>query len=115
MVTTSLIKGITVALTVKTQSGTDAFNAPIYTTSTVNVDNVLVEPISTDDIISDTNLEGKISDVRLCIPKGDTNNWENTTVEFFGHQWETYGFEQQWIEENVPLMWNRKIRCKRIG
>ena len=110
-----LIKGITVALTVKTQTATDDLNAPVYSTSVVNVDNVLVEPVSTDDIISNTSLNGKIEDVRLCIPKGDTHNWENTTVEFFGHTWKTYGYSEQWIEENVPLLWNKKVRAKRIG
>lgn len=115
MITTSLIKGIDVALTVNTVNGYDELNAPIYKTSTVTVSNVLVEPISTDDIISEVNLNGKLEDVRLCIPKGDANDWENTTVTFFGHTWKTYGYEQEWIEANVPLAWNKKIRCKRIG
>lgn len=113
--TASLIKGITVSLAVKTESGKDSFNAPIYTTEWVNVENVLAEPTSTDDIISDTNLEGKREDLRLCIPKSDSHDWENTTVRFWGKTYKTYGYEMQWIEENVPLSWNRKIRIKRIG
>lgn len=112
---TSLIKGIQVTLTVRTKTGADSLNAPVYTETTVTVDNVLVEPLNTDDIISDTNLNGKIEDVRLCIPKGDTHDWENTTVQFFGHTWKTYGFTEEWIEANVPLCWNKKIKAKRIG
>ena len=48
---TSLIKGIQVTLTVRTQTGFDNLNAPIYSESTVTVDNVLVEPLH-GDIIS---------------------------------------------------------------
>lgn len=115
IINTSLIKGITVQLEQKTQTGINSFNEPVYSTELVAVDNVLIEPLSTDDIISDTNLSGKIEDVRLCIPKGDTHTWENTKVHFFGHAWQTYGYEQQWIEDNVPLSWNKKVKAKRIG
>lgn len=111
----SLIKGITVTLTERTRTGIDELNNPIYSESTVDVENVLVEPISTNDLISDVNLNGKIEECRLCIPKGDTHEWENTTVQFFGHTYKTYGYEEEWIEENVPLDWNKKVRVKRIG
>lgn len=110
-----MIYGITVTLEEKTQTSTNSFNEPIYTITNVDVDNVLIEPLSTKDIISDTNLEGKKEEVRLCIPKGDTHHWENTRVHFFGHTWATYGYTEQWIEENVPLSWNKKIKAKRIG
>lgn len=110
-----MIKGITVLLEEKTLSSTNSFNEPVYTISTVAVDNVLIEPLSTKDIIADTNLEGKKEEVRLCIPKGDSHNWENTRVHFFGYTWNTYGFTEQWIEANVPLSWNKKIKAKRIG
>ena len=109
------IQGITVNLEVKTQTGINSFNEPVYTTSLVPVGNVLVEPVSTTEILSDTNLEGKKQEARLCIPKGDTNNWENTRVHFWGAVWQTYGYTEQWIEENVPLLWNKKVKVKKIG
>ncbi len=40
----------------KTQTGTDAFHAPIYTETAVEVENVLVQPVSADDVISDLQL-----------------------------------------------------------
>lgn len=109
------IQGITVELEEKTQTGSNSFNEPIYTTSLVAVDNILVEPVNTTEIISDTNLEGKRQEARLCIPKGDTHNWENTRVHFWGAVWNTYGYTEQWIEENVPLLWNKKVKVKRLG
>lgn len=111
----SLIKGITVRLYQTTQTGTDDFNAPVYEESSVDVENVLVAPVSTEDVVSDVQLYGKHSVYELCIPKGDTNDWENKRVEFFGKPWKTFGFCQEWIEENVPLDWNRKIRVERYG
>lgn len=111
----SLIKGITVVLYEDAQTGVDAFRAPIFEEIPVEVGNVLVCPVSAEDIVSDIQMYGKKSVYELCIPKGDTHIWEDRKVGFFGHVWKTFGFPQQWIEENVPLDWNMKIRVERYG
>lgn len=111
----SLIKGMDITLYARTQTGADAFNRPIYEESPVEVKNVLVSPVSTDGIVDDQQMKGKRQEYELCIPKDDTNVWEDRTVEFFGRKWRTFGFIQEWIPENVPLDWNRKIRVKRYG
>lgn len=111
----TMIKGITVILYEKTQTGVDAFNAKVYEETPVPVENVLVCPVSAEDIISGIQLYGKHAVYELCIPKGDTHDWENKTVEFYGKKWRTFGFPQQWIEENVPLSWNQKIKVERYG
>ena len=111
----SLIKGITVILYDRTQTGTDEFNAPIYTETPVEVKNVLAAPADTTAIVGDTQAEGKRIVYELCIPKRDTNVLEDRTVEFFGHKWKTIGFPQEWIEENLPLDWNRKVKVERYG
>ena len=111
----ALIKGITVTLYEKTRSGEDDFNAPIYTETPVQVENVLVTPVSAEDIINDLQLYGKRAVYELSIPKGDTHQWEDRTVEFFGHKWRTFGFCREWIEENLPLNWNKKIKVERYG
>lgn len=111
----SLIKGIDIKLYVPTQTGTDAFNAPIFFEVPVIVKNVLVCPVSTADVVDELRLSGKKAEYELCIPKGDTNIWEDRTVEFFGQKWRTFGFSQRWIEENVPLDWNRKVKVERYG
>ena len=36
-------------------------------------------------------------------------------VEFFGQKWRTYGGVQQYIEELVPLDWNKKVKVERYG
>lgn len=111
----SLIQGITVLLYEPTQTGTDSFNHPVYTEQPVAVENVLVCPVGADDLTSEIQLHGKRAEYELCIPKGDTHDWQDKRVEFFGQMWRTFGFPLKWIEENVPLDWNTKIKVERYG
>lgn len=108
-----MIHGITVRLYEKTQIGTDAFNAPVYTETPVDVENVLVGEPSSDDIVNDMQLYGKRVAYTLAIPKGDAHSWDNVTVEFFGQKFRTYGGVTQGIEAMVPLAWNKKVKVER--
>jgi hypothetical protein len=109
----SLIHGATVTLHVKTQTGTDAFGAPVYTETAETVENVLIAQPSGDDITNELNLTGRRIDYILGIPKGDGHEWENVRVEFFGRMFQTFGAIEQGIEDNVPGPWHKKIRCMR--
>ena len=109
----ALIKGISVILHERVHVGEDAFSAPIYEERPVVVDDVLVSPVGTDDLLGEAQLNGKRAQYELCIPKGDIHNWEDARVEFFGHAWKTVGFVQEWIEANLPLDWNRKVKVER--
>ncbi len=111
----SMIQGIPVILYQTTQTGVDAFNAPVYSEEPVTVENVLVCPVTTEDIVSGVQLYGKHAVYELCIPKDDSHDWEDKVVEFFGQKWRTFGFPQRWIEENVPLSWNLKVKVERYG
>ena len=111
----ALFEGITVKLYIPTEVGKDAFNAPIYSEIPVEVKNVLVSPVESTDVVTDLELYGKRAVYELCIPKGDTNTWEDRTVEFFGQKWRTFGFVREWIENLLPLDWNKKIRVERYG
>lgn len=109
-----MVKGITVTLHVKAQSGTDGFNRPITTTEDVEVDNVLVGEPSSEDIIGELNLSGKKLAYTLAIPKGDENTWAGNTVDFFGETFRVIGEPTQGIEANIPLAWNKKVKVERI-
>ena len=61
------------------------------------------------------NLHGKRAVYTLAIPKGDSNTWEDTTVEFWGSKWKTIGIPLEGIEENIPLNWNKKVLVERYG
>lgn len=109
----AMIKGITITLISKQEVGNDPFGAPIYDDVPIEVDNVLVSPTSTDDIINQLDITGKKAVYTLAIPKGDTNVWEDTEVLFFGESWRTFGFVTQGIEHLIPLDWNKKVMVER--
>lgn len=109
------IQGITVILYDRVKTGMDVFHAPVYVESPTEVKNVLVCPVSTEDIITDFQLYGKRAEYELCIPKGDTHIWENRTVEFFGKKWRTFGIPLEWMEHRVPLPWNKRVKVERYG
>lgn len=108
-----MIKGITVKLHVKTQTGVDDFNAPVYMDSVEAVDNVLVYPSYAQEIEDSINLYGKRADYQLAIPKGDTHTWTDTIIEFFNEKWTSIGPVTEGIEDNIPLMWNKKVSVMR--
>lgn len=110
-----MIKGITVKVCIRTETGTDPFGSPIFTDVWESVENVLVSPASSDDIVSSQNLYGKKAVYTLAIPKGDTHEWMDTQVEFFGQRFRTFGFPIMGIEENIPLDWNMKVMVERYG
>lgn len=107
-----MIKGITVTLYAVTQTGTDEFNRPIYTETAVQVDDVLVSPLSDTEIIDTVNLTGKKAVYQLGIPKGDTHEWENRRVSFFGEDWRCIGHPTEGIESMIPLRWNKKVKVE---
>lgn len=111
----ALIKGKTVILYDRVQTGVDGFNQPVFQETAVEVADVLICPGSTGGATSENQLEGKHAEYELCIPKADTHVWENRTVEFFGQKWHTFGIPQQWIGENIPLKWNKRVKVERYG
>ena len=108
-----MIKGVPIILCKKEKVGADPFNQPIYKEKEIIVENVLIAPSTTDDIVTSTDLVGKKAVYTLAIPKGDTNDWENQRVKFFGNTWLVFGFTLQGIEENIPLQWNKKVMVER--
>lgn len=110
-----MIKGITVTLYSRTQNGTDAFNAPIYNETSVEVSDVLVAPLSDEEILDTLNLTGRRAKYQLGIPKGDTHVWEGCEVGFFGERWRVIGHPTEGIDEMIPLRWNKKIKVESIA
>lgn len=111
----TVIKGTTVRLKVKVQTGIDDFNRPVYEESFENIKNVLVGQPSSEDIINEMNLSGKLIAYTLAIPKGDTHSWIDTEVEIWGELYRTIGRPTQGIDENIPLSWNKKVKVEHYG
>ena len=109
----ALLKGMTVKLHIKKQTGADGFGAPTYTDTVEDVDNVLIAPVSSAENIDNTSLYGKAAVYQLAIPKGDTHDWQDTEVEFFGQTWKTFGFAYAGMDGNIPGPWNAKVQVER--
>lgn len=107
------IKGITVTLIDRKVIETDPFGTPVYGDVEIDVDNVLVAPTSSDDIVNQLELTGKKAVYTLAIPKGDTHDWENKEVRFFGKRWRVFGISLEGIEDMIPLCWNKKVTVER--
>lgn len=108
-----MIRGIPVVLYEKKETGRDEFDHPVYTEQAVVVENVLVAPASTTEILDTLNLYGKKAVYNIAIPKGDRHLWQDCRVDFFGQSWRIIGFPQRGIEENIPLDWNEKWMVER--
>lgn len=111
----ALLKGITIQLVGLKKTGSDPFGNPIYEETDIDVENVLVSPTSTDDIVNQLTLTGKKAVYTLGIPKGDTHDWEDKEVKFFGKRWRTFGFPIEGIEDLIPLDWHKKVMVERYG
>ena len=46
----------------------------------------------------------------LCIPKGDSNEWENRKVNFFGKTWVVISPASETIDAMTPLEWNKHFK-----
>ena len=109
------IKETTVTIRTKIQTGTDEFNAPVWKWVDEQVDNVLIAPSSSNEVLSANDLYGKKAVYTLAIPKDDTHNWEDCEVVFFGRTWRTFGIPLEGIPELIPLKWNKKVMVERYG
>lgn len=107
------IKGITVTLYQNVKTGSDGFGADIFEEQAAQVEDVLVATASADDVINSVQLEGKKAVYLLGIPKGDTHEWEDKTIEFFGKKFRSFGPVQEGIEELVPTRWHKKVTVER--
>lgn len=110
-----MLKGIDVILYETTQSTSnnaavvDGFNRPVLTETAVTVHNVLVAPSSSQEVIDKLQIEGKRAIYTLAIPKGDTHDWKNKKVQFFGQTFKTFGEPIKGIDDMIPLEWNAKV------
>lgn len=108
------MKGTTIQIAVKTQTGTDPFGAPTYKTEFEDVPDVLVGTPSTDDVKASVELFGKKIEYILGIPKGDTHNWVDVDVIIWDQRYKTFGFPITGEQANIPLRWGQNVRVTRF-
>ena len=113
-----MIKGVTVQLLTRSQTGTDAFGRPVYKETAVDVTNVLVGQPTAEDLPASIDLTKRKAIYVLGIPKGDTHTWENCRVILpapFAGTYQAIKIPTAGIEANIPLQWNTKVTVERCG
>lgn len=111
---TTRIKGITVILYDRIQTGTDALNKPVYEETPVEVEDVLVAPVDSTEALDTYNLTGRKAVYQLGLPKGDEHDWKaGKKVRFFDADWRIIGIPTWGIEDMIPLSWNKKVQVER--
>lgn len=110
-----LIRGIPVTLYEKVKTGEDALGAPIFEEVGVTVENVLVAPVTAEEVHAGMQLYGKHAVYQLYLPKDDGHTWEDRKVSFFGETFRTFGYSDQYIYGLVPLDWNARVKVERYG
>jgi len=114
------MKGTTVTLYEKVETGKDPLGNPIYEETPIEVGDVLIGEPTTDDVDTSISLFSKKITYMLGIPKGDTHNWVDkhvSWVDSYGHTFHvrTFGYPITGIEANIPTRWHQKIRCEQYG
>lgn len=107
------IHGIQITLIDKQVVSVDPFGTPVVKDVEITIDNVIVAPATTEDVTSQLSLSGKKISYTIGIPKGDTHDWEEKEVRFFGKRWKTVGIPLEGIESMIPLEWNKKVMVER--
>ena len=107
------IKGRTIILYDKEETGVDPFNRPVYEDIPVEVENVLIGLPTAQEVIDTLNLTGKRVAYTLGIPKGDNHVWKDRKVEFFGEVFRTIGAPAKGQEELTPLDWAQNVMVER--
>ena len=107
------MKGVNVILYDRVVTGHGALNHPVYAETAQTVENVLIAPMSTNEILENYNLTGRKAVYQLAIPKGDAHDWTaGKRVDFFGKSWRIIDIPEEGIEDLIPLSWNKKVRVE---
>ena len=104
-----------VTLYEKQQTGVDEMNLPVYEEVPVTVDGVFIGSPGGQEVANELTLTGKRWQYTLGIPKGDTHNWENARVDFYGRQWRTFGAPIVGIPELMPFSWGMNVKVESYG
>lgn len=108
----NLLRGQNVKLYEKNEIGVDSFGMPVYEETESTVENVIISPTVAEDIVNEMQIYGKHSVYTLCIPKGDTHNWDNCEVVIWGKRYKQFGAITEYQDELVPLSWNKQVKVE---
>lgn len=92
----------------------DAYNHPSWVEHQEVVDNVLIGEPTQTEVENGFDVKHEQARYMLAIPKGDTHDWQDAEVLFWGRRWRQVGRVIQGMEHLIPLDWNKKIMVEEI-
>lgn len=114
-----MITGEKIVLEMPTEGPPDAMGDPVFISATQEIDNVLVQPGTTNDIASGRSGERNRPDgvtivYTLHFPKGLENyDFRGCRVKVRGEWMEVVGDPTYYAPENTPGQWNYPVEVKR--
>lgn len=108
-----MLKGTEIILYKQNITGTDLFGAPIIEETEEVINNVLIAPVNSDDLVNELSITGKKVEYKLAIPKEDENSWTNCRVKFYGQIWKVVGTPAEGLGNLMPLAWNKIVKVER--
>ena len=109
------LRGRTVILYDKVETGIDPFGRSVYEDVPIEVDNVLIGNPTPQEVVDTLNLTGKRAAYTLGIPKGDAHVWTDRKIEFFGEVFHTIAIPAKGQDELIPLDWSQNVMVERYG
>lgn len=110
------MRGITLSFIQKVENGTDEFNNATHTTQTIEIANCLIAQVTEPtDRVESAALERNVTMVRIHLPKADTRDVSNSTVDYRGETFRTIGRPVAFMTENTPTDWDRYLRAEAVN
>lgn len=109
-----MIRGEDVTVLRKSASGTDEMGEPIIAWVSEEVENVLWEQGSANNIGDPTRPDGTIDDVTIHLPKTYTTSVKGAEVEINGVRYAVIGDPIGYMPDLTPGAWNRPVTCRRV-
>jgi hypothetical protein len=110
------MNGISLTFVKKTESGTDEFNNPVYTTVDIEVDDCLIAPITEPTTAREQQaMEQSKDQVRIHLPKTYTGDVSNSEVTWDGKVFSLDSDSVVFMNDNTPTRWNRYFRAECIN
>lgn len=109
-----MILGETVKVSITQETGKDAFNAPIYKTEWEEVNDVLVVPGSTDNVVESNRQRGTRVVYTLHFPKTFNKSLRGCLVEVRGEQFRVIGDPKPYQMWNCPTRWHMPVEVENV-
>lgn len=103
----ALLEGQTVVVELASATATDPFGNPVKTFETLEVENVLAQPVSTDDL-GPERPNGITIDVRFFFPKTFDRDLTGARITWGGHTFNVLGTPLQLPPDLTPGIWGLK-------